>query len=437
MAFLPGLKKQLNKANQFMTEKLGATEGTKLTEEYTEMEKKTDALVELMNELVSRTQEYLQPNPATRTKLMVTSKVVTSKTHAYPQPEGTLGEAMVRAARRLSEPSGASGLIPSIYADSLNEAGEALKQMSEVKYALEDNVKQNFLEPLTQLQNKDVRDVQFHRKKLEGRRLDYDCKRRRATGLTVTPADMKAAEEKFEESFNLASQGMFNLLQNESEQISQLAALSEALFEYHSQCASILESLTQRLIQQKELAAEKPVSEYRHKTLADLNIFPSGDDLAGQFAQLGGQPPQQQQRAFNGSSTNYFSQSAFYTSSSVNSSGVNRSQNAPRNASMTQQSHQQFPPQLSQRSVVVVQPQPTQQPPPQKSNARSPVQRGPCCQALYDFEAENAGELAFKEGDIITLMAKIDDNWFQGQFNGKIGMFPVTYVQVLVPLGQQ
>lgn len=37
--------------------------------------------------------------------------------------------------------------------------GEALKQMAEVKFALEDNVKQNFLEPLTHLQNKDVRDV--------------------------------------------------------------------------------------------------------------------------------------------------------------------------------------------------------------------------------------------------------------------------------------
>ena len=43
--------------------------------------------------------------------------------------------------------------------DSLNEMGEALKQMAEVKFALEDNVKQNFLEPLTQLQNKEVRDV--------------------------------------------------------------------------------------------------------------------------------------------------------------------------------------------------------------------------------------------------------------------------------------
>ena len=34
-----------------------------------------------------------------------------------------------------------------------------------------------------------------------------------------------------------------------------------------------------------------------------------------------------------------------------------------------------------------------------------------CLQALYDFEAENAGELEFKEGDIITLKTRVDDNW--------------------------
>lgn len=37
--------------------------------------------------------------------------------------------------------------------------GEALKEMAEVKYALEDTVKQNFLEPLTHLQTKDLKDV--------------------------------------------------------------------------------------------------------------------------------------------------------------------------------------------------------------------------------------------------------------------------------------
>lgn len=32
-------------------------------------------------------------------------------------------------------------------------------------------------------------------------------------------------------------------------------------------------------------------------------------------------------------------------------------------------------------------------------------------QALYDFDAESGNELAFKEGDIILLKQKLDENW--------------------------
>lgn len=140
--------------------------------------------------------------------------------------------------------------------------------------------------------------------------MDFDCKRRRAPGTFSNSNEIKLAEEKFEESFNLASMGMFNLLQNETEQISQLAALSEALFEYHSQCASILESLTQRLIEQKEAAAKKPTQEYQPRKLSELKLYSSGDDLNAQKQNPFGQ--QQMIQPTNGAT--------FYSSSLVNNS---------------------------------------------------------------------------------------------------------------------
>ena len=58
----------------------------------------------------------------------------------------------------------------------------------------------------------------------------------------------------------------------------------------------------------------------------------------------------------------------------------------------------------------------------------------PCCKALYDFESETDQELSFREGDTILLTAQLDDNWYEGTLNGQAGMFPVAYVQVVVPI---
>lgn len=45
-------------------------------------------------------------------------------------------------------------------------------------------------------------------------------------------------------------------------------------------------------------------------------------------------------------------------------------------------------------------------------------------------------DLSFKKGDMIGLLRRIDVNWFVGECNGREGVFPVNYVQVLVPLPQ-
>ena len=71
--------------------------------------------------------------------------------------------------------------------------------------------------------------------------------------------------------------------------------------------------------------------------------------------------------------------------------------------------------------------------PPPAYNAPEPTS-GPSARAVYDFEPENEGELAFNEGDIITLTGQLDDNWMEGEVDGRSGFFPVNYVEVIVPL---
>ncbi|GMT36191.1 hypothetical protein PFISCL1PPCAC_27488, partial [Pristionchus fissidentatus] len=49
-------------------------------------------------------------------------------------------------------------------------------------------------------------------------------------------------------------------------------------------------------------------------------------------------------------------------------------------------------------------------------------------QALFDFNPQEEGELAFRRGEIITLVNKEDQNWWEGQLNNRRGIFPANYV---------
>jgi growth factor receptor-binding protein 2 len=55
-------------------------------------------------------------------------------------------------------------------------------------------------------------------------------------------------------------------------------------------------------------------------------------------------------------------------------------------------------------------------------------QKNPLVQALFDFAPQEAGELGFKRGDIINVLNREDENWWEGSLNGQRGLFPATYV---------
>lgn len=388
MAFA-GLKKQINKANQYVTEKMGGAEGTKLDLDFMEMERKTDVTVELVEELQAKTKEYLQPNPTARAKMAAVKGISKlsgqAKVNTYPQPEGILADCMLTYGKKLGEDS--------IFANALVEMGDSLKQMADVKYSLDDNIKQNFLEPLHQLQTKDLKEVMHHRKKLQGRRLDFDCKKRRqAKGSQITDEEIRGAEEKFAESLQLAQVGMYNLLENDVEQVSQLVTFAEGLLDFHQQCSDILRVLVEVLNEKREEATARPKSEFVPKTLADLNIETLGS-----------------QDGMNGGS----------------SSRLNSPVNKPTHLELLGNGQAQA------RSTNA-----SPLPSPMRSPARTPMPAKPaqpCCTALYDFEPENPGELGFKENDVITLIQRVDENWFEGSVNGRTGYFPQSYVSVTVP----
>nr|KAF6297753.1 SH3 domain containing GRB2 like 1, endophilin A2 [Pipistrellus kuhlii] len=297
-----GLKKQFYKASQLVSEKVGGAEGTKLDDDFKEMEKKVDVTSKAVAEVLARTIEYLQPNPASRAKLSM------------------------------------------------------LNTVSKIRG-------QN-------LCDKDLKEIQHHLKKLEGRRLDFDYKKKRQG--KIPDEELRQALEKFEESKEVAETSMHNLLETDIEQVSQLSALVDAQLEYHRQAVQILDELASKLKRRMREASSRPKREYKPKPRESFENAESEQSNGG------------------------------FPAPKITASSSFRSSDKPiRTPSRT------MPP-LDQ----------------------------PSCKALYDFEPENDGELGFHEGDIITLTNQIDENWYEGMLHGQSGFFPLSYVEVLVPLPQ-
>uniref|UniRef100_UPI003AAF9001 endophilin-A2-like isoform X7 n=1 Tax=Centroberyx gerrardi TaxID=166262 RepID=UPI003AAF9001 len=348
-----GFKKQFYKASQMVSEKVGGAEGTKLDEDFKDLERRADVTSKAVVDVICKTSEYLQPNPASRAKLTMLNTVSKIrgqvKSPGYPQPEGLLGECMTKYGREMGEDTNFGG--------ALVDVGESMKRLAEVKDSLDIDVKQNFIDPLQAVAEKDIKDIQHHLKKLEGRRLDYDYKKKRQG--KIPDEELRQALEKFHESKELAESSMHNLLETDVEQVSQLSSLVESQLQYHKQAAQILEELSDKLRERVNEAQTRPRREYTPKP----KPAPAFDFGEAEHSNGG------------------------YTPSQTN------------------------PPSYS--AVLMSE---------------------PCCKALYDFEPENEGELAFREGDIITLTTRIDENWFEGTVRGQSGYFPNNYVEVVVPL---
>ncbi|XP_035645586.1 endophilin-A3b isoform X2 [Oncorhynchus keta] len=367
-----GLKKQFHKASQLLSEKIIGAEGTKLDEEFQKMERRIDVTHKMVLELVPKTTEYLQPNPVSRIRGQV-------KAVGYPQTEGMLGDCMLHYGRELG--------VGSAFGCALADIGEALKQMAIARDSLDISVKNNFIDPLQALQDRELREIGYHLRKLEGRRLDFDYKKRRKG--KIPDEEIMQAWEKFSDSKELAERSMFDLLESDAEHVTHLSALIGAALDYHRQSCQILDSLNRSLQGRLAIASNRPKREPRPKSIK-VNTINT-----------------QQNRSSHRSSVKSVISSDAQISQAVNGKNYQYT-NIP----------------LRPESPIIC------------NHDCEVFLDQPCCRALYCFVAENEGELGFKEGDLIILTNQIDDNWYEGMISGESGFFPISYVNVLVPLPQ-
>ncbi|TWW75470.1 Endophilin-A3 EEN-B2 [Takifugu flavidus] len=315
-----GMKKQLHKANQLLNEKLMGAEGTKLEEDFLKMQRSTAVIHSLLTELLPKTTEFLQPNPADRTKLNLLNTMSRirgqGKSVGYPQTEGILGDCMLQYGQALGAASEFGGALLGM--------GETLHQVAQARDALGVNVKCTFIDPLQDLHDTELKEIKYQLKKVNSQRLDFDYKKRRSGKIPA--GELQQAWRKFVTSKELAERSMFVLLQNDVDHLRILAALVTALLDFHCSAHHILLGL------HGNMQARQVHIQGRGKTDSKL------------------------------------------------------------------------------------------------------VLDQPCCRATYSFHPNQEGELDFSEGDIIVLTKQVDVNWYEGTLGSQSGLFPVCYVDVLVPL---
>ncbi|XP_068703165.1 SH3 domain-containing protein 19-like [Montipora foliosa] len=53
------------------------------------------------------------------------------------------------------------------------------------------------------------------------------------------------------------------------------------------------------------------------------------------------------------------------------------------------------------------------------------------CKGMFDYNSDVPSDLSFNTGDVIKVHKKVGDEWIEGELNGRVGMFPAAYVEMM------
>jgi len=362
-------------------------------------EKMYKALEQLLHDLVKHVVIYLQPKSKNQKHLVIETMSYTNilRKERVTQFEEDLAEMLLKNAH-------ANG-IDNVLGMALQRTGDAFHCVAKIKTERDYLIKSRFLGPLTSEIRTEVKEINYQRDKLERKRREYD-----ACAHKSSENAKKIAQKKLDISTEDAALRMKNFIETNRKRVFELLTLINVLREYQLEYGNLLKPLGDQVAAAMEgagLELPEPIKLSPVHTFNDtLNITHDSIEVANQpgngrfVPYMVPAPPKKDDK-----------KSLFGQNNQMSKNIVNR----PNSAELVRH---EYTTRLDDSF----------------STQDSILPDQPLCLALYDFEAENYGELNIAEGQKIELLSQADNEWFEGRVDGKIGFFPIRYVRVIVPL---
>nr|CAG4709859.1 unnamed protein product [Naegleria fowleri] len=325
------------------------------------------------------------------------------KSEAITKVQNEVGQYLVESGMQTNDEVG----------ESLMKIGEGLKSLSTIHHVMLVNIVEKFIQPATDFK-KDVKDSEQSHKKYDKKRLEFDAQVDLVNGLKqkgdkVDPQKIQAEEEKQQqldtekdEAFEEALEETCDVLVKR--QTKHLAQLNELLMSFHHFFAEGY-TLTHDLKEPLEKLLEKSnkrASSFKQQTIDSIGGGSSLRSTPSQASVTTSQPLKTPTTATSETS-------ATSTSANTSSAGASGMANAfklggggakPTNGNTTTSS-------ASKESVLCT------------------------CRAMYDYDAQESGEISFKEGQTILVYEKDEAGWWKGAVEStpnKVGLFPSNFV---------
>ncbi|XP_011413112.2 endophilin-B1 isoform X1 [Magallana gigas] len=368
-----------NRAVQFTEEKLGSAEKTELDAHFENLLQRADKTKAWTEKILKQTESVLQPNPNIRMEDFVYEKLDKKKRDRVNHHE-VLGHVLV---------DGGNDFGPgTTYGNALVKCGQAQLRIGNAEREFIQTTSNNFLQPLHNFLEGDMKTIQKEKKILETKRLDLDASKNRLR---------KAKSTSQPQSSQNSPQNVLMMVEEENPvrfHLDDAVARAEADLR-------VAQAEFDRQAEITKLLLEGVSSAHAHH-LRCLNDFIEAQ--LTYYAQCQNYISELQQQLGS------YSHTSGVGNNSSNSSGAGISSGIPSSVPLQASA----PPQIN---VIAATPNI------EKKQAR----------VLYDYDAADSSELTLLADELITVYKTpgLDPDWLMAERGPQKGKVPTTYLEVL------